>query len=223
MGLQKGLTTVDSPLILSFQVKQTVRVTVGRIADTGLVSKQAIYAQSKAGKLTFVAGKADPLKLAAEWQQKRDPSQEDRIGPAIERVIGELGLLAQPDPARGRPPAEPSDFDDPTRVGGGYWQSRMRHETAKAKKAELDVAVQEGKLFDAEEVTANWASLGTRVRDEVMAVPSRVVSLLPEEWRRPASVILQEEVRRALSAIAYEFSQHPAGTECVHASGSAAA
>jgi hypothetical protein len=200
------------------------KVTVAELSETGLVSKQAIYAQIKAKKLTFKSGKADPLKLAAEWQKKRDPSQDDKIGPAIERVIGAMGLVTQPNPNRGTPPPAEPDEDDPEQGGGeDYWKVRTRHEIAKANKAELDLAVLEGKLLDAEEVAAHWAALGTTVRDGIMALPSRIVNRLPEEWRRQVNVIVSEETRRALSAISHELSQHPASTKRVRRSGGTSA
>jgi hypothetical protein len=101
-------------------------------------------------------------------------------------------------------------------AGDDYWKSRTRHETAKANKAELDLAVQEGKLLDAEEVAACWAAIGTAVRDEVMSIPSRVVIRLPEEWRHLASVIVSEETKRALSEISHKFSEPSGVTTHAH-------
>ena len=101
-------------------------------------------------------------------------------------------------------------------ASGDYWKSRTRHETAKANKAELDLAVQEGKLLDAEEVTAYWSAIGVAVRDEVMSIPSRVVIRLPEEWRHLASVIVSEETKRALSEISHKFSEPSGVTPHAH-------
>jgi hypothetical protein len=195
------------------------KVTVAELSETGLVSKQAIYSQIKAKKLTLKKGKADPLKLAAEWQKKRDPSQDDKIGPAIERVIGAHGLVTEPNPNRGKPPGDPDDEEPATGGGEDYWKVRTRHEIAKANKAELDLAVLEGRLFDAEEISAHWASLGTTVRDGIMALPSRIVSRLPEEWRRQVNLIVSEETRRALSAISHELSQPTTSSKRVRGGG----
>jgi phage terminase Nu1 subunit (DNA packaging protein) len=108
-----------------------------------------------------------------------------------------------------RPEPEPEDDTD-VEAGSApedYWAVRTRHEKAKADRAELDLAVQQGKLLDAEEITSSWAALGTLVRDVVMSIPSRVVNRLPDEWRRQVSLIVTEETRRALSAISHELSQ----------------
>ena len=184
---------------------ESVKITVAQLVELGGVGKTAVYKQIKAKKLTFRNGKADPLKLSAEWEKKRDPSQDDKIGPAIERVIGALGLITQPDPDRGRPGSEDDASDDPAGGDETYWQVRTRHEKAKAETAELVLAERQSKLLDADLVASQWAKIGVFVRDEVLSIPTRIVNRLPDEWRRQVNTIATEETRRALAAISHEF------------------
>jgi phage terminase Nu1 subunit (DNA packaging protein) len=106
--------------------------------------------------------------------------------------------------------ADPRPDDEGAVDGAGgpapedYWAVRTRHERAKADLAERNLAVLEGKLLDAEETAAVWAAIGVMIRDTVMALPTRIVNRLPDEWRRTVSTIVTEETRRALSAISHE-------------------
>jgi len=97
--------------------------------------------------------------------------------------------------------------------GAEYLRSRTRHETARANRAELDLLVQQGRLVDVEEICKWWAIIATAVRDEVMAIPSRIVNRLPEEWRRQVNALAQEETRSVLTAISHKFSQPAVGPE----------
>jgi len=80
-------------------------ITVADIVRSGNVSKAAVYKQIRAGKLTFKDGKADPVKLLAEWRKKRDPSRDDKIGPALEQIIAAAGL---PQPAQSTESSKPA-------------------------------------------------------------------------------------------------------------------
>lgn len=72
------------------------QVTIAEIAKTGGVSKQALYQHARSGKLTFTDGKADAVKLLLEWRAKRDPSHDDRIGPALEALMRDRGIKVPP-------------------------------------------------------------------------------------------------------------------------------
>jgi phage terminase Nu1 subunit (DNA packaging protein) len=104
-------------------------------------------------------------------------------------------------------PREAGEPDDPIR--GAYNKARAHKETTRAKQADLDFKARVGELLDAAEVEGEWARVGTRVKDEVMALPVRIVNRLPDEWRREVFAIISEETRRALNAIHHEFE--PAG------------
>jgi len=137
----------------------------------------------------------DPAKVAAADVRKHNPSPTESRTPLAEvKPTGDPDAAVDDDVAAGTAPED-------------YWAVRTRHEKAKADRAELDLAAQQGKLLDAEVITSHWAALGTLVRDVVMSIPSRVVNRLPDEWRRQVSLIVTEETRRALSAISHELSQ----------------
>lgn len=125
-------------------------ITVAQLVELGRVSRAAVYKQIKAKRLTFKVGKADPLRLAAEWEKKHDPSHDDKVGPAIERVIGALGLVSKPDPRHGKAKAEKPE-PEPTESEESYWAARTRHEKAKADEAELDLKKRIGELVETAE------------------------------------------------------------------------
>jgi phage terminase small subunit len=67
-------------------------ITVSELAKEGGVSRQAIHKAIRAGNLTLKGGVGEPVKLLAEWRAKHDPSRNDRIGPALGRIIEQRGL-----------------------------------------------------------------------------------------------------------------------------------
>ncbi len=83
---------------------QTSKISVADIVKSG-PSKTAVYKAIRAGKLTFKDSKADPVRLFAEWRSKRDPSRDDKIGPALEKIIRKLGLTVPTPEAKSKQPA----------------------------------------------------------------------------------------------------------------------
>jgi phage terminase small subunit len=73
-------------------------ITIGELVKLGGLSRQAVYKNIRAGKLAFKDGRADAVKLLAEWRRKADPSRDDKIGPGLERIIRERGLAPQAPP-----------------------------------------------------------------------------------------------------------------------------
>jgi hypothetical protein len=192
------------------QQKRNRLVTAAEYARLRNLSRSTISRQIKSGVIpTREGGRIDPteadqarernldrVKVAAADVRKRNPppAETDSRPPVTEAT----------------PVSEPDAAEDDADVAGAppdYWQIRTRLEEAKLAKAVRENLEAEGKLLSAEEVSAHWAADGTMIRDEVMALPSRIVARLPEEWRRQVSIIVQEETRRALSAISHRLSQ----------------
>lgn len=126
--------------------------------------------------------------MRASLKRNADPDQPSQARPARNATTIER--------------ADPQNDDSAFRI-----LNRAKAFTAqiKAKEAELDFKVRQGEVLAAEEVEATWARVGTRVKDEVTALPTRVVNRLPDEWRREVFTILSEETRRALKSIHHEF------------------
>ena len=78
-------------------------VTVAELARDGKISRNAIYKAIRAGNLTFEGGSADPVKLLIQWRAKHDPTRDDKIGPALERIIEKRGLTVPAEEYKGTP------------------------------------------------------------------------------------------------------------------------
>jgi len=50
---------------------------------------------------------------------------------------------------------------------------------------------------------------GVKYRDAVMGLTSRVCNRLPAEWRRELSAVLDDEIRRMLTALSDEIRSAP--------------
>lgn len=155
----------------------SMKITAVELVKLGRVGKSSVYRAIKAGKLTFKGGRADPLKLAAEWQRKRDPSQDDKVGPAIERVIGALGLTGPVDPLHGAEQPEGERGSEPT-GSETYWTVRTKHEKLKAALTELDLGKRRGELWERARVLRGWGELVTAFKGRIRRVPTNLASEL---------------------------------------------
>ncbi len=84
-----------------------------------------------------------------------------------------------------------------------YQISRAIRETYNAKLARLEYEEKNGKLLNAEDVANDAFALASRVRDRILAVPSRVSSMLASETdSKVIERLLTQELRNALEEIA---------------------
>ena len=97
--------------------------------------------------------------------------------------------------------------DDPVRRA--FNKAKAVRETAKAKEAEIDYKLRAGEVIEAEVAASTWAKVGSRVKDEISALPTRIVNRLPDEWRRQVNIVVMEETRRALTALSDELRSDP--------------
>lgn len=77
-------------------------------------------------------------------------------------------------------------------------RSRLRKESALARKHELDVSEREGALLPADRVRAVWAEHLARIRDRFLSLPDRVRDDLANQ---PAEIVgskLYEAIEREL-------------------------
>ena len=79
--------------------------------------------------------------------------------------------------------------------------ARTRKEFALADLRVLELRKRQGELLEAADVRRDWTELAGRVRAGMLAVPSRVRSLLPNLTAHDVGVI-DAEIRAALSMIA---------------------
>jgi phage terminase Nu1 subunit (DNA packaging protein) len=152
----------------------------------------------KAGKFSAESdGGFDVEKSRAALKRNADINQPSQ-------AKGRIEVEAEPQPHGGWLKRERLvEPDDPIR--GAFNKARAHKETTRAKLEELDFKARVGELLDAAEVEGEWARVGTRVKDEVMALPVRIVNRLPDEWRREVFSVISEETRRVLNAISHEF------------------
>lgn len=130
-------------------------------------SKAAVTKACKRKQIHLVDGLVDPIDADQTWP-KNAPH-----GPAAEPKA----------PPRGaRPPAtsngngngsQPADLD--------YWKVRADHEWQKARLAELELAQQEGRLLDAEEVKRELFDSYRLVRESLQTIPARMCGVLAGE------------------------------------------
>jgi phage terminase Nu1 subunit (DNA packaging protein) len=118
-------------------------------------------------------------------------------------VEASQALLAKTaDPAHGGQDAERGRGAGKA-ANGSYNDARTRNELAKAQMAELDLAVQQGKLVDAEEARLFAADLATSFRSALEILPDRLApELVPLKETEEVRAVLVENFGVVLGDLA---------------------
>jgi hypothetical protein len=160
------------------------------------ISHVAVQRAVNAGRISTVSGKIDPDQADIEWRENTDHSKpRNRItgSPKHARVPGE--------------PSEPMDFGAPAEPGGngtasGYAKARAARELYQAQLAKLELDRQRGLLVRADEVRIGAFNMARKARDQLIALPERLSTVLAA-IQDPAEVqsILEEEIERICQEI----------------------
>lgn len=155
------------------------------------VSGAAVCNAVKAGRISLIDGKIDPVAADAQWAQNSRVRAGSRPAREAGATTAELAA-ADGTVASG---AEPGAED--------YWVSRGRREAAEARSAELDLAQREGELIEVKAVETVWATAMAGVREHLLQLRARLSPMLAAE-SDPFKVdqMLDEEHAQALAQLA---------------------
>ena len=162
------------------------------------VTHVAVQRAIKTGRISTVDGQIDPALADLQWQENTDQSKPRN------RITG--------NPRQAKAPGEPSEPMDlgvtDEVIGGpstasGYAKARAARELYQAQLAKLELDRQRGTLVRADEVRLGAFNMARKARDQLIALPERLATVLaaiPE----PAEVqrILEEEIERICQEIA---------------------
>jgi hypothetical protein len=168
------------------------------------VAPSAVEKALKSGRIQKEPdGTIDPVKADAAWERNTSPAQQRK--PLPERAMPTAVQGSPVAPPTRQPvhrPVEPEAGPNMTGVPN-YQISRAIRETYNAKLARLEYEEKNGKLLNAEDVANDAFALASRVRDRILAVPSRVSSMLASETdSKVIERLLTQELRNALEEIA---------------------
>jgi len=156
------------------------------------VSHVSVQRAIKAGRISTVDGKIDPVLADEQWRRNTDQSKPRN------RITG--------NPKQTRTPGEPSEPMDmggaEGAIGGpstatGYARARAARELYQAQLAKLELDRRRGALVSADEVRLGAFNMARKARDQLIALPERLATVLaaiqePPEVQR----ILEEEIER---------------------------
>ena len=129
-------------------------------------------------------------------------------GQRVDVVASKALLASTADPSRtGKDGAQQSAGDG---RGGGinYNVARARNEQAKAQMAELELAVKQGKLVDAEEARLFAADLAATFRGSLEVLPDRLApELVPLTDTEAVRAVLVESFEQVLTDIADKIAK----------------
>jgi hypothetical protein len=152
-------------------------------------TRAAVTLAAKRGQIHLVDGMVDPLDADKTWPKTSGPkSSNNGNGTGVQTSA----------PPSASPPANeeqrPKDLD--------YWDERANHERIKARLAELELAQQEGKLLNAEDVERDIYEGYRVVRDSLLNVPDRAASACAAEKDEEAiRRLLDSLIRQALTEL----------------------
>jgi hypothetical protein len=161
------------------------------------VSHASVQRAIKAGRISTVNGKIDPAVADQEWQQNTDQSKPRN------RITG--------NPKQAKTPGEPSEpmglgsADEIT--GGpstatGYAKARAARELYQAQLAKLELDRRRGALVSADEVRLSAFNMARKARDQLIALPERLSTILAAtEDAIEVQRILEEEIERICQEI----------------------
>lgn len=90
---------------------------------------------------------------------------------------------------------------DNKKPGEIYEEARAREMLARARRAELELAKEQGKLVDAKEVEKHMADLFSRLKNMLLVIPSNASTILKDS--KPAAIkeYLREEIEVVLNEL----------------------
>ncbi|MBK8164651.1 MAG: hypothetical protein IPK64_01680 [bacterium] len=143
-------------------------------------------------------GKISPASADQQWQENTDQSKPRN------RITGNPKQTKTPGE-----PSEPMDLGAPDEIIGGpstatgYAKARAARELYQAQLAKLELDRKRGTLVRADEVRLGAFNMARKARDQLIALPERLASVLAA-IQEPAEVqrILEEEIERICQEIA---------------------
>lgn len=151
------------------------------------LSATAVNKAVKAGRITLVDGKIDPEVADRQWRENTDPSTPKNA------VTGKPKQIK--DPREASSPMELSGVE--TSPSTGYAKARAAREVYQAQLAKLVLEEKKGELVRADEVRIAAFNMARKARDQLIALPERVLATVvassdPVEVQR----LLEEEIER---------------------------
>lgn len=129
-------------------------------------SKAAVSKAIKAGRISLIDGKIDPVAADAQWARNSRVRAGSGKPPA--------GLVTGPLVGGGEESGAKPGGDD-------YWVSRSRREAADAGMAEIELAEKAGQVIQVKAVEAVWSSACAAMREHLLQVRSRLAPMLAVE------------------------------------------
>lgn len=141
------------------------------------VTKQAVSAAVKAGRIRLIDGKIDPEIADIQWQRNTSHEHRQRALGGVDRGIGAGGIVTTTpaEPPRNAP-RDPEGQGDTT-----FLEAKTRSEQARAELFELELAQKRGELVVAEEVRRATFEKSRIARDALLALAPRLAPQVAAE------------------------------------------
>jgi len=166
-------------------------VTQAEYAKLRGVSPVAVHKAVKAGRITLIDGKIDPVVANVQWEANTRKRVDTAAAPAQPELLAAASAGGQ------APAAQVAESGD------GYNVSRARIAAAEAEMAELRLAEEQGKTIRVDAIRQALATAFAGTRDALMQIPARLSAVLAAE-PNPAKVhdLLEAELHTALAQLA---------------------
>ncbi len=176
-------------------VPAAVSAAAGKVTQAGLgrlvgITPQMIARWAREGKIPFTKNRATGRKI---FDVTEAIAAIDKFKPGtLDAFMGRSVAVVEDAPA--------------TAVEIDFKEAKVRHVIAQAEHVELQTARLAGSLVKRADVVAAWSAHIVRTREQVLAVPSRVMpriaALLSETTAHQVRALIESEIDIALNAMA---------------------
>ena len=141
------------------------------------VTKQAVSAAVKAGRIRLIDGKIDPEIADIQWARNTSHEHRHRALGGVDHGPGAAGL-AQP---AGSADVRTQSPDPEPRDNGSFLDAKTRSEQARAELFELELAQKRGELVVADEIRRATFEKARIARDALLALAPRLAPQVAAE------------------------------------------
>lgn len=167
-------------------------------------SAVAVHKAVKAGRISLIDGKIDPVVADIQWAQntraRQTPRPDGASGPDL--LAGEKGdALQAPADAPTAPAAAPP-------VDNSYTEARTRRERAEAEEAEMRTAKIRGAMVMREDVDRAIFEIGRELRDRLVACARRMAAEVASiSTAEACETVIDREHRIVLELLVSSFRE----------------
>lgn len=145
------------------------------------VTKQAVFAAVKAGRIRLIDGKIDPEIADIQWARNTSHEHRHRALGGADHGPGAAGIAQPTGISSGSADVRTPSRDSEAAGDGSFLEAKTRSEQARAELFELELAQKRGELVVADEIRRATFEKARIARDALLALAPRLAPQVAAE------------------------------------------